>query len=533
AGGGARSSRASSALPGARCCPPSSVVVFQAAQQLGLAALQFGLAGAGGAEPGGLVAGHVLQHPFGLLAGAVLGLHRHPQALGLLGRGLGLHPQPLGLGAGAGGLLAAGPDPQAGALAVELVDLAPEDLGAGRDLGRLHPPLGHSQRGVALAGARRAQGLQGLAGLQALEVGEGVAGRIRVDRAQPFGQALGVGVRLVLRQGRRGGGHGRQPQGKRDVPDHAHGSIPSCSRRREIWARRWASSVLATASRLRARARSAAAAAATAAVRASRWLPPDMADWAWDSSARAWSSSAGAYWSASASAARATACWAAESSAVGGGVLAQAVSASTVPTISACRIERNCAMLAGIGGRIVGEQAVIVGSKAPGRNDRARVKGGSFMDIGYFLKLMTEKNASNMFLTTGAPVHIKVEGKLYPLGNTGLPAGMVKKIAYSLMDEGQVPQFERDLEFNMAIAVKDTGRFRVNVFKQRGEVGMVIRAIKSEIPTIDQLKLPEVLKDIVLEQRGLVLVVGSTGSGKSTTLAAMIDHRNSNTTGHI
>lgn len=155
------------------------------------------------------------------------------------------------------------------------------------------------------------------------------------------------------------------------------------------------------------------------------------------------------------------------------------------------------------------------------------------MDIGYFLKLMTEKNASDMFLTTGAPVNIKVEGKLYALGNTGLPAGMVKKIAYSLMDEGQVPAFERDLELNMAIAVKDAGRFRVNVFKQRGEVGMVIRAIKSEIPTIDHLKLPEILKDIVMEPRGLVLVVGSTGSGKSTTLASMIDHRNANTTGHI
>ena len=155
------------------------------------------------------------------------------------------------------------------------------------------------------------------------------------------------------------------------------------------------------------------------------------------------------------------------------------------------------------------------------------------MDISYFLKLMVEKNASDMFLTTGAPVFIKVEGRLYPLGNTGLPSGMVKKIAYSLMDEGQVPVFERDLEFNMAIAVKDAGRFRVNVFKQRGEVGMVIRAIKSEIPTIDQLKLPQVLKDIVMEPRGLVLVVGSTGSGKSTALAAMIDHRNTNNTGHI
>ena len=155
------------------------------------------------------------------------------------------------------------------------------------------------------------------------------------------------------------------------------------------------------------------------------------------------------------------------------------------------------------------------------------------MDIGYFLKLMTEKGASDMFLTTGAPVNIKVEGKLYPLGNTGLPAGMVKKIAYSLMDEGQVPVFERDLEFNMAIAVKDAGRFRVNVFKQRGEVGMVIRAIKSDIPSIEQLRLPVLFKELIMEPRGLVLLVGATGSGKSTTLASMIDHRNSSVSGHI
>ena len=155
------------------------------------------------------------------------------------------------------------------------------------------------------------------------------------------------------------------------------------------------------------------------------------------------------------------------------------------------------------------------------------------MDIGYFLKLMTEKNASDMFLTTGAPVNIKVEGKLYPLGNTGLPSGMVKKIAYSLMDEGDVPRFEKHLELNMAIAVKDAGRFRINVFKQRGEVGMVIRAIKSEIPGFEALKLPPVLRDLVMEQRGLILMVGATGSGKSSSLAAMLDYRNVNASGHI
>ncbi len=155
------------------------------------------------------------------------------------------------------------------------------------------------------------------------------------------------------------------------------------------------------------------------------------------------------------------------------------------------------------------------------------------MDIGYFLKLMTEKNASDMFLTTGAPVYIKVEGTLHALGSTGLPPGMVKKIAYSLMDEGQVPMFERDLELNMALALQDSGRFRINVFKQRGEVGMVIRAIRSVIPSIEELQLPQVLKDIIMAPRGLVLIVGSTGSGKSTTLASMIDHRNSCSTGHI
>jgi twitching motility protein PilU len=158
---------------------------------------------------------------------------------------------------------------------------------------------------------------------------------------------------------------------------------------------------------------------------------------------------------------------------------------------------------------------------------------GQYVDIGYFLKLMVDKGASDMFLTTGAPVNIKVEGKLYPLGNSGLPAGMVKKIAYSLMDDGQVPQFERELELNIALAVKDAGRFRVNVFKQRGEVGMVIRAIKHDIPGIEQLQLPAIFRELIMEPRGLILVVGATGSGKSTTLAAMLDHRNQHSSGHI
>ncbi|PNS09200.1 twitching motility protein [Lysobacter silvestris] len=155
------------------------------------------------------------------------------------------------------------------------------------------------------------------------------------------------------------------------------------------------------------------------------------------------------------------------------------------------------------------------------------------MDITNFLQLMTQKNGSDMFLTTGAPIHIKVEGKIHPLGTSPLPPGLVKRIAYSLMNEEQQATFEREMELNMGLMLQDTGRYRVNVFRQRGEVGMVIRAIRTQIPSIEELQLPPLFRDIINTPRGLVLVVGSTGSGKSTTLASMIDHRNNTMTGHI
>ncbi|MCB1604798.1 MAG: PilT/PilU family type 4a pilus ATPase [Gammaproteobacteria bacterium] len=155
------------------------------------------------------------------------------------------------------------------------------------------------------------------------------------------------------------------------------------------------------------------------------------------------------------------------------------------------------------------------------------------MDLTHFLKIMKEKNGSDMFLSTGAPINIKVEGELQPLGSTPLPNGLVKKIAYSIMSEGQVPEFEKTLEMNLAISLPSVGRFRVNVFKQRNEVGMVIRTIKTEIPTAKELKIPELLNELILEKRGLILVAGGTGSGKSTTMASMINHRNENMTGHI
>jgi len=155
------------------------------------------------------------------------------------------------------------------------------------------------------------------------------------------------------------------------------------------------------------------------------------------------------------------------------------------------------------------------------------------MDLTHFLKIMKEKNGSDMFLSTGAPINIKVEGVLQALGSTPLPNGLVKKIAYSIMNEGQVPEFEKEYELNLAISLPSIGRFRVNVFKQRSEVGMVIRTIETEIPSAKELKIPELVNDLILDKRGLILVAGGTGSGKSTTMASMINHRNEQMTGHI
>ena len=155
------------------------------------------------------------------------------------------------------------------------------------------------------------------------------------------------------------------------------------------------------------------------------------------------------------------------------------------------------------------------------------------MDIEHYLRLMTDKQASDLFLSAGAPVYIKIEGTLLAIDETTLSPGATKDIAYTLMSPAQIAEFERELEMNMAMALPGAGRFRVNVFQQRGEVGLVIRAIRNEIPSIEELQLPQVLKDIIMAPCGLVLIAGSTGAGKSTTLASMIDHRNNTTSGHI
>ena len=155
------------------------------------------------------------------------------------------------------------------------------------------------------------------------------------------------------------------------------------------------------------------------------------------------------------------------------------------------------------------------------------------MDIKLLLRLMAEKNASDLFFSTGAPPHMKIEGVSTPMGQGAMPPGAIKDIAYSLMNDKQIVEFEEEWEQNFAISVGDIGRFRVNVFLQRGQVGMVMRHIKSDIASMEELKLPKPIADLVMERSGLVLVCGPTGSGKSTTLAAMIDYRNRRDTSHI
>ncbi len=155
------------------------------------------------------------------------------------------------------------------------------------------------------------------------------------------------------------------------------------------------------------------------------------------------------------------------------------------------------------------------------------------MDLTQFFRLMADKRASDLFFSAGAPVYIKIEGEIRPVNQQIFDAALVKRVAYALMSEEQIKTFESTWEMNFGVSVPNCGRFRVNVFRQRGSVAMVIRYITDQVPTVDSLGLPPVLKDLVMHKRGLILVVGATGSGKSTTLAAMIDHRNAHSTSHI
>ena len=149
------------------------------------------------------------------------------------------------------------------------------------------------------------------------------------------------------------------------------------------------------------------------------------------------------------------------------------------------------------------------------------------------LELMVEKEASDLFLTANAPIKIKIDGKIVSVGKTILTPAATSKIAHSVMNKAQEAVFKETLECDFAISLEDSDRFRVNVFNQRGHVGMVLRRIQSNVPTVEELGFPEALSQMSLLKRGLILMVGSTGSGKSTTLAAMINHRNQNSADHI
>ncbi|MCB6185358.1 PilT/PilU family type 4a pilus ATPase [Leeia sp. TBRC 13508] len=155
------------------------------------------------------------------------------------------------------------------------------------------------------------------------------------------------------------------------------------------------------------------------------------------------------------------------------------------------------------------------------------------MDITPILKLMAQKKASDVFFSAGTTAQIKIEGVVYPINQQVLNGDQIKRIAYRLMDAERISRFEHDWEMNFGYYLEEVGNFRVNVFKQRGDVAIVIRYIKEKASSIEELSLPAVLSELVMGKLGLVLVVGSTGSGKSTTLSAMLEHRNESASGHI
>lgn len=155
------------------------------------------------------------------------------------------------------------------------------------------------------------------------------------------------------------------------------------------------------------------------------------------------------------------------------------------------------------------------------------------MNFNDYLTLLAKNGGSDLFLSTGAPPCAKFHGKLKPLDKDPFTPGEIRDIAYEIMDDEQQKEFDQELEMNLAYAIPKVGRFRVNIFKQRNEISIVARNIVTDIPNVDSLGLPSVLKDVIMTKRGLVLFVGATGSGKSTSLAALIDHRNTNSSGHI
>ncbi len=155
------------------------------------------------------------------------------------------------------------------------------------------------------------------------------------------------------------------------------------------------------------------------------------------------------------------------------------------------------------------------------------------MIVDKLFQLMAEKRASDIYVSAGAPIHIKIEGTTVPINAQVMDPSLIQRMAYEMMAPEQIERFEQTKEMNLSFGRSDVGNFRVNVFWQRGSIAIVVRFIQGNIPAIDSLGLPPVLSDLIMEKRGLILVVGATGSGKSTTMASMLDHRNINRAGHI
>lgn len=155
------------------------------------------------------------------------------------------------------------------------------------------------------------------------------------------------------------------------------------------------------------------------------------------------------------------------------------------------------------------------------------------MDISKFLQLMVEEEASDLFFSTHASVSMKVMGKIRPVSKQALSSSQVEAILTKLVDDEQLQEFHDNMELNFAISIEEVGRFRANAFRQRGDIALVIRHIKTDIPKVEEMHLPKTLNELVALKNGLIMVVGATGSGKSTTLAAMIGYRNINIGGHI
>lgn len=155
------------------------------------------------------------------------------------------------------------------------------------------------------------------------------------------------------------------------------------------------------------------------------------------------------------------------------------------------------------------------------------------MILDKLFQLMAEKQASDIFVSAGVPIHIKIQGNSVPVNQQVMDSAMIEKIAFELMSPDQLRTFEATMEMNLSFGVPNVGNFRVNIFRQRASISIVVRYILGNIPSLDSLMLPSVLGELVMEKRGLILIVGSTGSGKSTTIASMLDYRNANRSGHI